>query len=146
MAATLPLSTTTRPAAGRGMSFEPRWCQPQEWATVDTPSTRPSTRGQRLAPGVYHRRRLAVGIVLAVIGAMAWTAATWATNSSIGVDPVGADRSGAPEIYIVQPGDTLWTVAAALDSTGDVRDTVDQLADLNGGSALTVGQRLIIGS
>ena len=47
-------------------------------------------------------------------------------------------------MHVVQPGDTLWTIAATIDTDGDVRDTVDRLAATNGGSALEVGQRLII--
>jgi LysM repeat protein len=60
---------------------------------------------------------------------------------------VGADRpaAGSGELYIVQPGDTLWSIAAGIDSDSDVRDTVDYLADTNGGSSILVGQRLVIG-
>lgn len=47
--------------------------------------------------------------------------------------------------YTVQPGDTLWSVAAAIAPEGaDVRATVDELADLNGGPTLAVGQRLAL--
>lgn len=100
----------------------------------------------RLDAEVYRRRRVAAGVALALVGALLWTIATWATNSTIGVDPVGADRSGlATEVYVVQPGDTLWSIAAQLDNDGDVRDTVDRLADRNGGSALAAGQRLVLG-
>lgn len=87
------------------------------------------------------------GFLLVLLGAGLWTVATWAVNSSIGVDPVGADRplSGPGELYIVQPGDTLWSIAAGIDTDGDVRDTVDYLANLNGGSSISAGQRLEIG-
>ena len=68
------------------------------------------------------------------------------TNSSVGVAPVGADRSGpaTQEIHVVQPGETLWSIASEVDPGGDVRATVDRLAELNGGAAIQVGQRLII--
>ena len=46
--------------------------------------------------------------------------------------------------YIVQPGDTLWSIARRLQPEGDVRPLVDQLVDLNGGTDLAVGQRLPI--
>ena len=39
-------------------------------------------------------------------------------------------------VYVVQPGDTLWSIARELDPTGDVRADVDRLADLNGTAAL----------
>ncbi len=93
---------------------------------------------------VYWRRRLAAGAVLVLLGAGLWTVATWITNSTVGVGPVVADR--VSEVYVVQPGDTLWSVASQFDTDGDVRDTVHRLADLNGGSAITAGQRLLIGA
>ena len=46
--------------------------------------------------------------------------------------------------YVVQPGDTLWSIARRLQPEGDVRPLVDQLVDLNGGTDLAVGQRLPI--
>ncbi|MFV2039949.1 MAG: LysM peptidoglycan-binding domain-containing protein [Acidimicrobiales bacterium] len=95
---------------------------------------------------MYLRRRLMVGALLVLVGALLWTTLTWATNSSLGVDNVGADQTGTAQvIHIVQPGDTLWSIAAQLNPRGDVRDSVDRLARLNGGSALRVGQRLVLG-
>jgi hypothetical protein len=38
----------------------------------------------------------------------------------------------------------LWSIATAIDSDGDPRDTVDRLSALNGGSSISVGQRLIL--
>lgn len=99
----------------------------------------------RLGTEVYVRRRIAVGAALVLVGALLWTVATWATNSSVGVDRVGADRSGPAQMHVVQPGETLWTIAATIDTDGDLRDTVDMLAERNGGSALQVGQRLVVG-
>jgi len=46
--------------------------------------------------------------------------------------------------YVVQPGDTLWSIARRLQPEGDVRPLVDRLVDLNGGTDLAVGQRLPI--
>ena len=47
--------------------------------------------------------------------------------------------------HLVQPGETLWSVAATITPAGsDVRATVDELAELNGGPTLTVGQRLVL--
>ena len=45
-------------------------------------------------------------------------------------------------MYVVQPGDTVWTIAHRLDPTGDPRATVDRIVALNGGAALQPGQRL----
>jgi hypothetical protein len=49
------------------------------------------------------------------------------------------------EIYIVQPGDTLWSIATGVSVEGeDVRPIVDHLKSVAGGSALDVGQRIVI--
>jgi hypothetical protein len=119
---------------------------PQRHTTQERHSAQTKTRGPGAAPaGVYARRRLVVGLGLVLLGALAWTLAIWATNSSVGVSPVGADRSGdLAEVVVVQPGDTLWSIAADIDTDGDIRDTVDRLAALNGGSAVSAGQRLTI--
>jgi hypothetical protein len=43
---------------------------------------------------------------------------------------------------VVQPGDTLWSIARRLQPEGDVRPLVDALADRNGGAGVQAGQRL----
>ena len=51
----------------------------------------------------------------------------------------------AIEVYVVQPGDTLWSIATAVSFEGeDIRPLVDHLKSVAGGSALDVGQRIII--
>ena len=94
----------------------------------------------------YFRRRLFVGLLLIIVGALFWTAISLVVG--VGEKQVGADlTSNAPrEIYIVAPGDTLWSIASAIDTDGDPRDTIDRLADLNGGSSIYIGQRLILSS
>ena len=94
----------------------------------------------------YLRRRLFVGLLLIIVGALFWTAISLVVG--VGEKQVGADlTSNAPrEIYIVAPGDTLWSIAGSIDNDGDPRDTVDRLAALNGGSSIYVGQRLILSS
>ncbi len=85
-------------------------------------------------------------MLLIIVGALFWTAISLVVG--VGEKQVGADlTSNAPrEIYIVAPGDTLWSIASAIDTDGDPRDTIDRLADLNGGSSIYIGQRLILSS
>ena len=47
-----------------------------------------------------------------------------------------AARPAAGAVYVVQPGDTFWSIAATLVPAGDVRAEVDRLAALNGSAAL----------
>jgi Tfp pilus assembly protein FimV len=56
----------------------------------------------------------------------------------------GASGQSVPAraVYVVQPGDTIWSIAHALDPAGDSRATVDRIVALNGGAALEPGQRL----
>lgn len=84
-----------------------------------------------------------------VLGAIAMSAFGFggglAANSP--VEPASADSvvTDAIEIYIVQPGDTLWGIASTITPAGgDVRDTVDYLSTAAGGADLEIGQRIII--
>jgi Tfp pilus assembly protein FimV len=72
-----------------------------------------------------------------------------ASGSSTTVPPASAPAAPAapgvtpaPAVYVVQPGDTLWSVAHELEPHADPRDVVDHLVDLNGSGALQPGQRL----
>lgn len=54
------------------------------------------------------------------------------------LDPTGAT-------YVVQPGDSYWSIAVALAPNADPRGTVDRLREANGGSsALDAGQLIAI--
>ncbi|MDH3752956.1 MAG: LysM peptidoglycan-binding domain-containing protein [Acidimicrobiia bacterium] len=99
--------------------------------------------GVRLDAAVYRRRRVAAAVVLVLLLLVVWSSAvqlagTWFT------DTARATGTADSTVAVVQPGDTLWSIAATIDTDGDVRDTVDLLVLLNGSSALTVGQRLVL--
>jgi Tfp pilus assembly protein FimV len=46
--------------------------------------------------------------------------------------------------YVVQPGDTLWSIATRLDPTGDPRSIVGQLASETGSDTVVVGEHILL--
>jgi nucleoid-associated protein YgaU len=124
----------------------------------------PSRTDGRLEPAVYWRRRaaaIALGIlvVFGVVegaGQVIEGVSSWRTAPTIepdGVTGSSASSSAAPvvpsppsgpsaRVYVVEQGDTLWSIARRLDPGGDPRPIVDRLAGQAGGSALRPGQRL----
>lgn len=82
----------------------------------------------------------ALAIALAVMSlASPGSPAPVRTAGAPPADP--AARQAAPAVYVVGPGDTVWSIARSLQPEGDLRSTVDHLIALNGGAALEVGQR-----
>ena len=55
-----------------------------------------------------------------------------------------AGRGGAVAVYLVQPGDTYWTIARHLQPNGDVRALVDHLSSEHGGAPLQPGEQLVL--
>ena len=60
-----------------------------------------------------------------------------------GGDPAAVSLE-AGAVHVVEPGDTYWSIAGALDTDGDITGTVDALSAANGGRALQVGDRLVL--
>jgi hypothetical protein len=114
---------------------------------------------------VYFRRRVVAGLaVLAVVVAVCLGIRTLASRGdgtaslpavtpqslsidNAALDPVSLDLSLAyvqgTDFYIVQQGDTLWSIASSL-TDGNLRNYVDELVDLNGGASVDIGQRLVL--
>ena len=133
---------------------------PEEW--LDSPRPRPVRRGDGLDVGVWpsppppvvqpgrrplpdratriRRRRLAALLVVGVLAfglaaLLRWTAAS----------VVGSDESPQPitsAVYVVQPGDTLWTIAERVAPGADPRPVVAELRQRHGDTELEVGDRL----
>ena len=114
---------------------------------VGTGSVGTGSVGVRVAgPGTYRRRRILVAallcLFLSALPLLGGELIGWVTGTP-GATLVEA--SGQPVIYVVQPGDTLWSIAERVNPPGrDLRYTVDRLSEVTGGSLLHPGQRIVI--
>ena len=120
---------TTRPGTGLTGPTSPR-------VLAHRPIAR-SARGARMRL-TRRARRLAVILALAVaVGVGSWL------GPLLGND--GGDlRLAGVSTVVVQPGDTLWSIASSLGGDGDVRALVDEIQQLNdlAGADLLPGQTL----
>ena len=112
--------------------------------TMQYSARRPSRR-------VYRRRRLAVLFFTVVLAFLAWSGLRQLADTSGGapLSTAGRSVSDAPRLIarskaIVQPGDTLWSIARRVQPAGDVRPLVSKLIDHYGGQPLYVGQTIEI--
>jgi hypothetical protein len=99
----------------------------------------------------WRRRRLAalVATTLLAFGVAAAAQAAAPLLGSPGGGDAGSPASAGPrpvagEVYVVQPGDTLWTIAAAVAPDRDPRPIVDRLREVNGTATLDVGDQLVV--
>lgn len=101
----------------------------------------------RRQPSAAVRRRRAVLVLMAI--AACGTLLGAGSLAGAGQGPPPAPRAvvldASPVMastYLVQPGDTLWSVARRLQPEGDVRPLVTRLRAASGGGPLAPGQRL----
>ena len=118
---------------------EPR-CRPVRPMRPGCPTGRPG------ASAAVRRRRLVLGAVAA--GLLAALALPWSGTGGHPLATPGPALAGdvvAPHArYVVQPGDTLWSIAERLDPTGDPRPVVDRLAAEVGSDTVIPGERIAL--
>lgn len=99
----------------------------------------PRSFDARPSTTVYVRRRLLVSLVLATILAIVWLSAG-SVLANRGGAPASASAVRPASTYVVQPGDTLWSIAAAHHGEASQTSYVDVLVQVNGGAGIQVGQ------
>jgi hypothetical protein len=101
---------------------------------------RPGGVSRPASAAVYRRRRLlAVGIAFVV------AALVLALVSSFQPVPgVFAGQPAANVTYVVEDGDTVWSIAESLAPGRDPRPVVDAIVVANGGASIVAGQRLVL--
>jgi hypothetical protein len=112
-------------------------------ATADFPTT--STTTKQSAPSLGINGVIALVLALAIIVLLVGLGGGAAASGPL--EPASVDSAvvDAIEIYIVQPGDTLWDIAARITPEGgDHRATIEHLSQVAGGANLEIGQRIII--
>lgn len=106
---------------------------------------RPATSSSRpTSDACFRRRRVAVSSLF-----LGMLLAGRVALGMLGSGPLSASQPASPvlvseRVHIVQPGDTLWTIARSLQPEGDVRRVVHQLAAQRDGAALHVGERIAL--
>jgi LysM repeat protein len=146
---TIPAPAQRRPAARRPASaavarrsesagslsgVRPTLVLERPQAASDVRPLRLTRRGRRLARSVV--------VLLAVVTALVLSVAGRSASVQAGT---GAAESATTTV-VVQPGQTLWTVARSLSADADVRETVARIQELNGlaGSNVRPGQQLVV--
>src|SRR5206468_4110059 len=94
----------------------------------------PVQRRQRAS--IYWRRRLVVLVALVLLVLAARAALGVLGGGPLATSGAPAAGGGSAATYVVQPGDTWWTIARHLQPTGDVRGLVDRLSAEHGGAVL----------
>ncbi len=102
----------------------------------------PATRCR--SDATYLRRRVVLGLVVASLLLGSFALIGSATSAQARRDGVGAPPAQERATHVVEPGDTLWSIAGDLAPGSDRRATVAALSEVAGGAALVPGQRIYL--
>ena len=119
--------------------LRPAACGPAPAVPVQRGAVRPEARRQQGSVRLTRRGRLVVfltALVAVLVAGVVFGAVSVATDKE-GVAP-------ATEIVMVDEGDTLWGIAAAIADDGDVRAVMNDIERLNAldSSVVMLGQEL----
>jgi len=80
---------------------------------------------------------------LVLVGALAWLAGTARADAAGGGAPSSAVYHSLRPV-VVEPGQSLWSIAARYEPASDPRTVIQEMVDLNalGGTSVQPGQRL----
>jgi nucleoid-associated protein YgaU len=102
--------------------------------------------GRKARPSVAVRRRrvllgtVATGLLVALALPWSGTGGSLATPGPA----LAGEAVAAHSAYVVQPGDTLWSIAVRLDPTGDPRPVVAKLESELGSDNVVPGEQLVL--
>jgi len=145
--------TAVQPAAAPRPGAYHLFVAPQRVGSIHHGRRPGPTRGhgvradRRVGPDAMIRcRRILLGIVAAAL--LVILALPWGGAGGRLLATPGSALAGAPirhhALYIVQPGDSLWSIAERLDPGSDPRPLVARLARQAGGDKVIAGERLMV--
>ena len=151
------------PGAGRARSHEEHGgaarparlgaavaARPVATAGLAAPAARPQVtkaRPARTRARLTRRGRVVVAALLAasmvLIAALAWLAGTARADTAAGGVPSSAVYHSLRSV-VVQPGQSLWSIAAQYEPASDPRSVIQEIIDLNAlsGTSVQPGQHL----
>ncbi|CAN5563683.1 hypothetical protein BH10ACT2_BH10ACT2_04820 [soil metagenome] len=110
---------------------------------AQSPHVQSPPAGLRRPNHVYIRRRIMVASVFfSLVAAL-----------GVGAGNVLANRGGVPasasvvrqaNTYLVQPGDTMWSIAEVHRDGANLMHFIDDMIALNGGTTLQIGQQITL--
>ena len=114
------------------------------------PSAPRPTRPAPVAPASVRMTRRGRLTLVALIAALAFMAIS-AGQAALGLfeaqaGSAGSTSSDAARTWVVQPGETLWSIAEQLDPNSDPRETVARIVAMNDlpSSGVAVGQEIFV--
>ena len=139
-----PARGRTRPACGRAPRSCGRIRGPRHCLFLFRRPGRPP-RPTRSSLRLTRRGRVVLAVCAAAVAALFWfAAASSAPTADHGASPRTAGHSMSR--IVVQPGQTLWSIALQADPQADPRLTVQRILAVNGlpGGSIQAGQRLLV--
>jgi nucleoid-associated protein YgaU len=127
--------------AVEGASVEPATRRRTSVHRVSTCSVAGPSR-RRVPARVRRRRAGLAAVTLALMAVLASPLLGTSGHSPAAAGPGTPGSLSADRTYVVQPGDTLWSIATRLDPSGDPRPLVAALAREAGGDTVYPGERL----
>ena len=137
-AANEPAVSSVRPAASTGRAQSAAWTQA-------APRTRPAAQPVSAPLRLTRRGRIVLVILAAVLATAAITVASMALSGAQAANHgrPGGGYAGMHQI-VVQPGQTLWSIASRAEPSADPRQVIQEIMTANSmaGQTVQAGQLL----